>query len=138
MNKEFKSVEIEIRYEVARKNGKVTVERNARVDLGVETGFAQISGFLEDAKKVIQGYKYCVKNGVFCKVYLSSAIYDRIDGPGSLTTRTFNGWQFEGVPMDGDIEGLYLSPDLQYTPEEHDVYIDFSKTLLSQLAEAHI
>ncbi len=138
MEKEFKSIDIEITYEAVSKNTKVTVERKASVNFGAETTFAQIAGFLEDVKKVIQGYKYCVRNECFCKVYLSSAVYDRIDGPGSLKSRTFNGWKFEGVPMGGDGEGLYLSPDLQYTPEEYDIYIDFSKSLLSQLSEAHI
>jgi len=71
-------------------------------------------------------------------VYLSSAVYDWIDGPERLETRSFNGWQFEGVPMDGDIEGLYLSPDLRYTKPEYDIYIDLSRPLLSQLAETHV
>lgn len=138
MNKEFKSIQIEVTYKVIGKNTEVAVDRKAQVDFGVETSFAQIADFLEDAKKVIQGYKYCVKNGIFCTVYLSRAIYDRVDGPERLKSRCFNGWKFEGVPMAGDLDGLYLSPDLQYTPEEHDIYIDFSKSLLSQFAEARI
>lgn len=138
MEKEFKSIEIDIRYKVLRKNAEVTVERKAQVHFGTETDFAQISEFLEDAKKVIQCYKYCVKNGVFCRVYLSSAIYDRVDSPERLKSRSFNGWKYEDIPDEGDMNGLYLSPDPMYTDEEHDVYIDLSKSLLSQLAEAHI
>lgn len=138
MNREFKSINIEISYETRSKNAKITVERKAQVDFGTETNFEQIAKFLEDAKKVVQGYKYCAKSGTFCKVYLSSVIYDCGEGLERLKSRSFNGWKFEGNPMDGDADGLYLSADLRYTPEEHDIYIDFSEPLLSQLAGAHI
>lgn len=138
MHKEYKHVEMELSYKVYRKNVKVTVERKAGVEFGAETDFAQIAEFLKDVKKVIQGFKYCAKNGVFCKVYLSSAIYDVVDGPESLKSRSFNGWQFEDVPMSGDGEGMYLSPDTRYTVESHDIWIDFAQPLLGQLAQAHI
>lgn len=138
MSKEFKCVEIDISYKKIGKNVEVAVERKASINFGVETTFADMNGFLDDVKKVIQGYKYCVKNGVFCRVYLSSAVYERVDGPEYLKSQSFNGWRFEGVPEDGDAEGLYLSPDPKYTNEEHDIYIDLFKPLLSQLAEAHI
>lgn len=136
--REFKSVVIEISYTAFGKNAKITVERKADIDFGTETNFDQIAKFLEDAKKVIQGYKYCVKNGVFCRVYLSSAVYEEVEGSEGSKSRCYNGWKFEGNPMDGDADGLYLSPDLRYTREEHDIYIDFSEPLLSQLAGAHI
>ena len=138
MEKEFKSIEIDITYKTISKNVEVTVARKAQVHFGTETDFAQIEGFLKDAKKVFQGFKHCVKNSIFCRVYLSSAVYDRVDGPERLKSRSFNGWCFEDIPDVGDMEGLYLSPDPMYTDEEHDVYIDLSKSLLSQLAEAHI
>ena len=134
--KEFKNIDIAISYTKHSKNAEVSVRRKAEVSFGADTAFSGIEGFLEDFKKVIQGYKYCVNNGIRCEVYLSSAIYDH-PGSGELKSRSFNGWQFEGVPSCED-EGLYLSPDVRYTSECHDIYIDFSKPLLSQLAEAHI
>lgn len=136
--KEFKSIGIRINYQQTSKNVEVTVDRKAEMDFGTETTFSQVEGFLKDFHKVIQSYKHCVKNGIFCKVYLSSAVYEMPGDAGTLHSRSFNGWQYEGVPMDGDAEGLYLSPDTRYTNEEHDIYIDLSKPLLSQLAEAHI
>lgn len=136
MDKEFKSVDIEIFYENVRKNMKVNVQRSARVNFGTETSFAQVEEFLEEFQKVIQCLKYCVRNAVFCKVYLSSAVYERSGTADTLKSISFNGWKFEGIPS--EVDGMYLSPDLQYTSEEHDIWIDFTQPLLSQLAEAHI
>lgn len=136
--KEFKSINIEISYTKWSRNTEVSVTRKASVDFGTETTFAAIEGFLEDVKKVIQGYRFCAKNGLYCKVYLSSSVYGCGNKAEDLKQHSFDGWKFEGNPMDGDTDGLYLSPDLQYTPAEHDIYIDFSESLLSQLAGAHI
>ena len=138
MEKEFKSIGIEISYTSHSKNTEVTVHRKADISFGTETTFARIEGFLEDFKKIVQCYKYCAKNAVFCKVYLSCAVYDMPDSIETLKSRSFICWQFEGVPQDGDADGMYLSPDPRYTSQEHDIYIDFSESLLSQLAAAHI
>lgn len=137
MNKEYKSVHIRISYTKYSRNSEVSVTRKAGVTFGTETTFAQIEGFLGDFKKVVQGYKYCAKNGSFCEVYLSVSTYTGGDAASQLKQLSFNGWKFEGTP-DYECEGLYLSPDTQYTSEEHDIWIDFSEPLLSQLAEANI
>lgn len=137
MNKEYKSVSIRISYTKFGRNTEVSVTRKADVKFGTETTFAQIADFLEDFKKVIQGFKYCAKNGSFCKVYLSVSTYTGGDEASQLKQHSFNGWKFEDTP-DYECEGLYLSPDTQYTSEDHDIWIDFSEPLISQLSEAGI
>lgn len=137
MNMDFKSVKIRISYTKDSRNSEVSVTRKAGVTFGTETTFAQIEGFLEDFKKVIQGYKYCAKNRIFCEVYLSVSTHNGGDGTSQPQQHSFNGWKFEETP-DYECEGMYLRPDFRYTSEEHDIWIDFSESLLSQLSEANI
>ena len=76
-----------------------------------------------------------MKDGLSCTVELSVATYERAE---ELKTLSYDRWVFEDVPSEGNIDGLYLSPDVRYTPQEHDIYIDLNEDLLSQLAQAHI
>ena len=137
MRKEFKSISIEMSYTKTMRNCQVEVTRKAELELSTETTFTAISHFLEDFKKVLQGYKHCMKAATYCNVYLSVGQYDKTESIDTMTQTSFDGWKFEGVPSCDD-EGLYLSPDERYTNECHDIYLDFGEPLLEQLAQAHI
>lgn len=134
--KEMKNISCEISYEVSTENRVVRVLQKAHLCFGTETQFHALQKFLRDMDMVIQEYKKCAENIIPCNVYLSVATYYKPEDR-DLETQSFDGWHFEGVPSSDD-EGLYLSPDVRYTNETHDIYIDFSKPLIDQLAEAHI
>lgn len=137
MRNEFKSIEITITYTKTNRNTEVEVKHKAELEYSLETRFSSIERFLEDFKKVLNGYKHCMKNATYCQVYLSVATYDHAQGPATLQQTSFDGWKFEDVPSVDD-EGLYLSPDVRYTNEQHDMFIAFAEPILSQLAQASI
>ena len=137
MRNEFKSIEITISYTKTKRNTQVEVRHNAELEYSLETTFAAIERFLEDFKTVLSGYKHCMKTTTYCKVYLSVATYDQAQSPVTLHQTGFDGWKFEDVPCVDD-EGLYLSPDVRYTNEQHDMYIAFAEPILSQLAQASV
>lgn len=143
MQKEFKSIRIEITYTKHTEVSQVDVRRNACIEFGVDTTFSDMDKFFKNFKRVISAYKHCAKIGTFCKVYLSISNWERASLPtdtveGNLKQLSFRGWYFEDVPMAGDVEGLHLNPDTRYTEEQHDIYIDFAEPLLRQLAQANI
>lgn len=137
MRKEFKHISVDMTYTKTMQNGKVDVTHTAELECSVETTFNAISHFLEDFKKVLQGYKHCMKTATYCKVCLSVGQYDKAESVDTLTQTAFDSWTFEGVPSCDD-EGLYLSPDVRYTDECHDIYLAFDESLLEQLAQARI
>lgn len=137
MRNEFKSIEITITYTKTNRNTKVNVSLTAALEYSLETKFADIERFLEDFKKVLNGYKHCMKTATYCAVYLSIATYDQAQHYTTMQQNSFDGWKFEDVPSVDD-EGLYLSPDVRYTNEQHDMFITFAEPILSQLAQANI
>ena len=137
MRNEFKTIEITITYTKTNHNTEVEVKHKAELEYSLETTFASIERFLEDFKKVLNGYKHCMKNATYCQVYLSVATYDHAQSYESLHQTSFDGWKFEDVPSVDD-EGLYLAPDVRYTNEQHDMFIAFAEPILSQLAQASI
>ena len=137
MRNEFKVIEISISYAENKGNTRVDVCRKAELEYSLETKFAAIERFLEDFQSVLCSYKHCMKASTYCKVYLSIATYDHAQSPTTLHQTSFDGWKFEDVPSVDD-EGLYLSPDVRYTDEQHDIYIAFAEPILNQLAQASI
>ena len=137
MRNEFKIIELSISYTESKGNAKVDVCRKAELELSTETTFAGISQFQKDIQSVLNSYKHCMKAATYCKVYLSIATYDQAQNPTTLHQTSFDGWKFEDVPSVDD-EGLYLSPDVRYTNEQHDIYIAFAEPIIDQLAQASI
>ena len=137
MRSEFKVIEISIAYAESKGNTKVDICRKAELELSTETTFAGIANFQKDFLSVLNSYKHCMKAATYCKVYLSIASYEQAQSPTTLHQTGFDGWKFEGVPSIDD-EGLYLSPDVRYTDEQHDIYIAFAEPTLDQLAQSHI
>lgn len=137
MRNEFKVIELSIFYSESRRNTKVDVYRKAELEYSLETKFAAIEQFLTDFQSVLNSYKHCMKAATYCKVYLSVATYDHAQEHTTLHQTGFDGWEFEGVPNVDD-EGLYLTPDVHYTNEQHDIYIAFAEPILNQLAQASI
>lgn len=137
MRNEFKVIELSISYTESKGNTKVDVCRKAELEYSLETTFAGIAHFLEDFQSVLNSYKHCMKAATYCKIYLSIATYDQARSPLTLHQTGFDGWKFEGVPCAND-EGLYLTPDVRYTNEQHDIYIAFAEPILDQLAQASI
>lgn len=134
MRSECKVVVLRISYEKHEKNCTVTVARGASVDFGMVTTFEDVADFLQDWKKCMAGYRYCLKNSLWFKADLSVGLWERQNG--ELVQCGYDRWQFDGIPEDA--EGLHLNPDERYTDECHDIYIDFAEPLLEQLAEANI
>ena len=136
-----KNISLSIKYDWNNKHLIGHAEKYADLDFDVETTFSDVNEFMEDCKEIVKIYKKCAKNGTFCSVYLSCSEYEITPDPDTLVpipeSKKFNGWLFEDIP-DADCEGLYLSPDLKYTPKEKDIYIEFKKPLIQQLAEAGI
>lgn len=137
MRNEFKAIEISIEYTNTKRNCQADIKQKAEVEFGVNTVFASIERFMDDFNKVLSAYKHCAESNTYCKVYLSVAAYDQAGNYQTTRQNSFRGWFFEGTP-NADDEGLYLSPDIKYTEESHDIYIAFDKSLLNQLAQANI
>lgn len=137
MRNECKVIDISIAYTESKGNTKVDVCRRAELELSKETTFADIARFQKDFLSVLNSYKHCMKAATYCKVYLSGASYEQAQNPTTLHQIGFDGWKFEGVPSIDD-EGLYLSPDVRYTDEQHDIYIAFAEPTLERLAQASI
>lgn len=139
MRNEFKQIAITIGFTKAKRNTEIKVTRCAELEYSIETTFESIERFLEDFKKVLKMYKNCAKEGTFCSVYLSVSTFQVTRNSEFITQTNFDGWKYEGNPnLDADENGLYLSPDLKYTEAERDIFIDFSESIISQLAQAHI
>lgn len=136
MKSDCKDVSIEISYAIYKRNFKIKVKQTARVEFSADTKFFHVKCFIEDFQRVIKQYKYCVNNALYCKIYLSCGVYESVGDGKNINSRSFDGWQFDGIPEDA--EGLHLNPDARYTDECHDIYIDFAEPLLGQLAEAYI
>lgn len=136
MANKVKCVSFEIRYTQSNNSCEVKIRKTAKLELGATTTFASIAAFLADWEKCMASYRHCSKKSIFCEAYLSVGIYaTQIDG--QFTSESFNGWEFADIP-EYECDGFYLQPDVRYTNEEHDIWINFSLPLLDQLAEAKI
>lgn len=137
MRNEFKAIEISIEYTKTKRNCQVDIKQKAEVEFGINTSFASIERFIDDFNNVLSAYKHCAGSSTYCKVYLSVATYDQAGNYKTMRQNSFKGWYFNGIPS-ADDEGLYLSPDIKYTEESHDIYIAFDQSLMNQLAQANI
>lgn len=113
----MKTYNFEIVVTKSTKNGKLTIERNAELRLDKDFTFDRLLKFEADSKKILQEVKKAYKNNDFVAVSLSVANYKETDN--NLVTETFDCWTYKGYP-DND-EGLHLSPNTQYTNENHDL-----------------
>lgn len=104
--------------------------REAKMEYSLETKSTDIEHFLEDFGKVVEGYKFCAKHTIACRVCLFVTTYDQGREIG------FDDWYFNGVPSIDD-EGLRLSFDALHA-NGLDIYIAFAEPILSQLEQANV
>ena len=121
-----------IKTEKTTRNGKVTIEKCAKLDIiGMDTGnfkLEQLADFLDDLKKVVDVYKRSIREDLWCEIELMVSEYDITDE--NWNQIKFDRWEYNGHPANDDgfrsddnSINIYLSPDTKYTDEHHDILI---------------
>lgn len=118
----MKYYEMTLNYEVVKKGIKVDVSRSAVLKSG-DSDFTlkDIHSFISDIKKIYKDAARLAKDGTFISVELTVSEYQRGSGY-NLISKNFDRWTYEGA---AEADGIHLNPDLRYTAESHDIWLDY-------------
>lgn len=118
----MKYYEMTLNYDVMKKGIKVNVSRSAVLKSG-DSDFTlkDIHSFISDIKKIYKDAARLAKDSSFISVELTVSEYQRGSGY-NLISKNFDRWTYEGA---AEADGIHLNPDLRYTIESHDIWLDF-------------
>ena len=134
-NNYSKQMEIKVKATFTQRNKSVTKELTAKIDTESFT-FKAISDFQKDLSKINTYIKKLTIDNVFFEMTVCIAEYDYTNWEQTkkIETRSFNFWEFKGYnPFDENERGVYLKADTRYTPENEDIWYDFTLESLPEL-----
>ena len=128
-----KSYNFEIKAEKKTKNGKTTIERTANYQIcGNDLDnfcLESLADFLDCLQGIANVYKRCIREELWCEIELSVAEYN-VTGNDYWIQTKYDRWTYMGYPANDDgfrtddnTINIYLSPDIKYTDEHHDILI---------------
>lgn len=132
----MKAYDIRIKTTGEKKGSRIIREESAKITIYDKAplkdswSLSDIVEFVDGIKKVYSEAMKATKRGDFIEFEVTSSTYDETDDNRErLIQKTFDRWFFEGYNDDPD--GIYLSPDVRYTNENHDLYL--TKNILHDL-----
>ena len=129
-----KSYHFEIKTEKKTKNGKTMIEKTADYQIcGNDLDsfcLEWLADFLDGLQGIINVYKRCIREELWCEIELSVGEYDVFGSDCCWTQTKYDRWTYMGYPANDDgfrtddnTINIYLSPDTKYTDEHHDILI---------------
>jgi hypothetical protein len=122
-----KIMTIEVKSTFNAKNG--TLEKTLKAELSTDNfTFQSITDFDKARKKIDIFIKKLIKNCQYFDMTITIAEYSK-DENYNCKQLSFNHWKFNGIADYSENEeeiGVYLTPDTRYTPENIDVWYNFT------------
>ena len=118
----MKYYEFVLNYETVKQGIRVDTTRSAVLKSG-DSDFTlkDIHSFISDIKKIYKDAARLAKAGAYISAELTVSEYERGSGY-NLISKNFDRWTYEGA---AEADGIHLNPDLRYTIESHDIWLDF-------------
>lgn len=128
-----KSYNFEIKAEKKIKNGRTMIEKTANYQIcGNDLDnfcLESLADFLDGLQEIVKAYKRCIREELWCEIELSVAEYNVTESDWWIQTK-YDRWTYMGYPANDDgfrtddnTINIYLSPDIKYTDERHDILI---------------
>jgi bifunctional ADP-heptose synthase (sugar kinase/adenylyltransferase) len=122
-----KIITLEVKSTFEKKN--IKTETTLKAELTTDNfNFEAIINFEKEKQKIDRFIKRMIKQCQYFEMTITISEYSK-DENYNCKQLTFNHWKFSGIAEYTENEeemGIYLSPDTRYTPENFDVWYNFT------------